>query len=151
MTLRGSRTGFTLIEVIIVLVILGLAAGLVMNRGPSRSRGLEATSAAADVARMLRAARGQAIASDHSVLVLVDLARHAIAVDGGPVRVVPANLGLSVVAVADETLGARLAGIRFQPDGSASGGRITLADGKRRIEVGVDWLTGRVTIGDVRS
>ena len=39
--------------------------------------------------------------------------------------------------------------IRFNPDGSSSGGRITLADGSRRVAVGVDWLTGRVTVADV--
>ena len=148
MTWRGSQRGFTLIEVIIVVVILGMVAGLVLSRGPARSRTLDARAAAADVARVLRGARGQAIGTNRSVLVLVDVARRAIAVDGGRIRAIPDNLAVTVTAVPQETRGRTLAGIRFQPDGSASGGRITLVDGKRRTVIGVDWLTGRVTVAD---
>ena len=36
--------------------------------------------------------------------------------------------------------------IRFYPDGSSTGGRVTLASGERKFLVDVDWLTGRVTI-----
>lgn len=145
---RSRQRGFTLIEVIIVVVILGLVAGLVMTRGPMRSHTLEARAAAADVARVLRGARGQAIGSNRSVLVLVDVARRAIAVDGGTIRPIPANLAVAVSAVPQETRGRLLAGIRFQPDGSASGGRIVLGDGMRRVQIAVDWLTGRVTVAD---
>ena len=45
-------------------------------------------------------------------------------------------------------LGDTLAAIRFAPDGSASGGRIRLAEGEHRILFGVDWLTGRVSVSD---
>lgn len=155
MTSRGSKPalsgpprGFTLIEVIIVLVILGLVAGLVLSRGPAHSRTLDSRAAAAEVARMLRGARGQAIGGNRSVLVVVDTARRAIAVDGGPIRTIPDNLAVAVVAVPQERRGRTLAGIRFQPDGSASGGKIVLGDGLRRIQIAVDWLTGRVTVGD---
>jgi general secretion pathway protein H len=37
-------------------------------------------------------------------------------------------------------------GIRFDPDGSSTGGRIELGEGPRKIEIGVDWLTGRVSV-----
>jgi general secretion pathway protein H len=144
----GGQRGFTLLEVIIVVVILGLVAGLVIARGPARSQTLDMRAAAADVARILRGARGQAIGTDRSVLVLVDVTRRAIAVDGGPIRTIPGNLAVAVQAVPQETRGKTLAGIRFQPDGSASGGRIVLSDGSRRTQIAVDWLTGRVTIGD---
>ncbi len=36
--------------------------------------------------------------------------------------------------------------IRFYPDGSSTGGRITVASGERKFLVDVDWLTGRVSI-----
>ncbi len=38
--------------------------------------------------------------------------------------------------------------IRFDPDGSSTGGRIDLVEGKRKLEIGVDWLTGRVRVID---
>jgi general secretion pathway protein H len=38
--------------------------------------------------------------------------------------------------------------IRFYPDGSSTGGRITVSSGERQYLVDVDWLTGRVAIND---
>ena len=64
-----------------------------------------------------------------------------------PLRTVPPAIGLAVTAAADETSGA-LAAIRFLPDGSSTGGTVTLASGSRRASVGVDWLTGRVAAAD---
>ena len=54
----NARNGFTLLEVLIVVVILGLALGIAVSRGPVRSVALEARAAAADMARTLRMARG---------------------------------------------------------------------------------------------
>ena len=38
--------------------------------------------------------------------------------------------------------------IRFFPDGSSNGGRVTVGVGERGFEIDVDWLTGHVTIKD---
>ncbi len=133
----------------IVLAILGLALGLILTHGPMRSRTLQTRSAAAQVARVLRGARGQAIASDRPVEVVFDLAAHGLRVNGGPLQKLPPQVALSVVASHGQTLGARLAGFRFEPDGSATGGRVELAEGDLRLQVGVEWLTGRVRVADV--
>jgi general secretion pathway protein H len=146
---RGER-GFTLLEVMIVLVILGLVLGLVIARGPMHSRTLDVRAAAAEVARMMRTARGQAIATDRPVEVVVDLRLHSLRLGAGPARPLPAGLGVRVIAKNEETLGTRLAGFRFEPDGSASGGQVELRDpGGLRMQIGVDWLTGRVSVVDV--
>ena len=38
--------------------------------------------------------------------------------------------------------------IRFFPDGSSTGGHISLIEGKTEYRVNVDWLTGRIAIED---
>jgi len=55
-----------------------------------------------------------------------------------------------LLTISGEALNGREGDIRFNPDGSSTGGRISLADGRRRIGVGVDWLTGRVSVADER-
>jgi general secretion pathway protein H len=40
----------------------------------------------------------------------------------------------------------KIAGIRFLPDGSSTGGRITVAVGEFEQLIDVDWVTGRVTV-----
>lgn len=149
---RGRRTaaGFTLIEVIVTLAILGLAMILVTGyRAPwSSTLGLKGTAAA--LASGLRLARSQAIATNREVTLDLDLKAHRWRVGRGELRPLPAKLKIKLLTVAGEQRGRGVGGIRFNPDGSSTGGRISLADGASQIAVGVDWLTGRVTVADVR-
>jgi general secretion pathway protein H len=146
---RGKEAGFTLLEMIIVLVILSLVVGIAVSRGPQRSHGLEVRGLIASVVEALRGARGRAIAGNRPVLIAVNGERRSIAVDGGPTIQVPPELELAAVAGPAGEPGKHLAGIRFAPDGSSTGGRIVFADGRRHTQIGIDWLTGRVSVADV--
>jgi general secretion pathway protein H len=146
---RGSG-GFTLLEMIIVLVVLALVAGIVVGRGPQRSRALDVRAAVADVVAALRGARGRAIAANRPVLVVVNGEQGSMSVDGLPAFRSPAGMALAAATGLGGVPGPRLTGIRFAPDGSSTGGRIVLADGARRVSVGVDWLTGRVSVTDAQ-
>ena len=141
--------GFTLLEMIIVLVILGLVVALAAARGPVRSHKLEVRGIVAAVSEALRGARGRAIAANRPMLVAVDGERGAIAVAGGPTIKVPAGLDLEAAVGAGGRPEKQLVGFRFAPDGSSTGARILFADGDRRIQISVDWLTGRVSTIDV--
>ena len=68
--------------------------------------------------------------------------------EGGPTIEVPAWLDLEAAVGAGGAPEKQLVGFRFAPDGSSTGARILLADGDRRIQIGVDWLTGRVSTAD---
>ena len=57
----------------------------------------------------------------------------------------PGGIGMAVTA--SEGLGTS---ILFLPDGSSSGGRVELAGEGQAALVGVDWLTGRVSVSDGR-
>jgi len=96
----------------------------------------------------LRLARSEAILSNRPVVLDLDLAGHRYRVGTGTPRFLPVGLSLELVTIAGEVLNAREGVIRFNPDGSSTGGRISLADGRRRVGVGVDWLTGRVSVAD---
>jgi general secretion pathway protein H len=144
----GARhpAGFTLLEMIIVVAVLGLALGLVVTRGPMRSRTLDLQATVNQVAQSLRIARSMAIASDSPVRFAVDIPAHSFRIENERPTVLPNTISISIVAESRETVGRRLAAIRFNGDGSATGGRIELADGQRAAQIGVDWLTGRVTV-----
>ena len=145
----AACAGFTLLEMIVVLVILGLVAAIAASRGPVRSHGLEVRGTVAAVSEALRGARGRAIAANRPVLVAVNGERGGIAVEGGPTIEVPAGLDLEAAAGVGGRLEKRLVGLRFAPDGSSTGARILFADGDRRAQIGVDWLTGRVSAANV--
>ncbi len=142
--------GFTLIEVVVVLAILGLALALVVGYKPPWSSGLGLRGTAAELASGLHLARSEAIASNRPVAFDLDVPGHIYRVGTGVERRLPANLSIELLTIVGESRGTRVGDIRFNPDGSSTGGRIALADGNRRMAVGVDWLTGRVSVADVR-
>jgi general secretion pathway protein H len=147
---RAAEAGFTLLEMIVVLAVLGLMAGLVVARGPSRSPALDLRAAASELAQALRGARARAIATDRLVMVRMDPRAHRFAVDDAPPRTLPAALALRLVpdpeGSPEEGAADRPGGIGFAPDGSSTGGRIDLAAGARHLVLTIDWLTGRVRI-----
>ena len=153
---RASRpdlercAGFTLIEVIVTLAILGLALVLVAGYKPPWSSGLGLKGTASELASGLRLARSEAIASNRPVAFDLDVTDHLYRVGAGATRRLPANLSIELLTIIGENRGARVGDIRFNPDGSSTGGRISLADGKQHVAVGVDWLTGRVSVADLR-
>ena len=143
---RFRQAGFTLLETLVVVTIMGLALGLVVTRGPMRSQALEMRAAVNDVVQGLRLARSKAIVTNSPARLTMDLTQSSFRIDNGASTALPHSLTVAMTAVSEETMGQRLAAIRFNGDGSASGGRIVLTDGPRRAQVGVDWMTGRISV-----
>jgi general secretion pathway protein H len=130
MSLRRDKAGFTLIEMIVVIVILALTVSLVLVRQPWHSAGLDTQVTLRALTSGLRLARSRAIAEDREVPVVTE--PRGFAVDGGPPWTLPSGQLLSSSRVI------------FTPDGGSSGTTILLAAGAQRIAVSVNWLTGRV-------
>ncbi|MGH7039640.1 MAG: GspH/FimT family pseudopilin [Stellaceae bacterium] len=142
--------GFTLIELIVVLAIIGLVLGLFAAYRPPWSAALSLKGTAAELAEALRLARAEAIGRDRPVEFALDLAQHRYRVGDAPARALPPHLAIRLLTITLERRGPEGGAIRFNPDGSSTGGRIALSSGARTIAVGVDWLTGRVTVAAMR-
>jgi general secretion pathway protein H len=143
-----AQRGFTMIEMIVVLAILGLVLAMVAARGPLGLHTLTTRAAANQLASGFRQARARAVTANRPVEVSIDLAGHSWRIGADRPTALPRDLDIAVVTVAGQSVGGTRAGIRFLPDGSSTGGRVELKDGPRRFRVGVDWLNGRVSVGD---
>ena len=142
----SRHRGFTLLELLLVLVIAAAAYALVARVGAGSS-GAELKSAARTVAAGLRETRATAIATQESAALTLDVDQRTLEVPaGGRARSLPARVNLKLYTARSEIVDARRGAIRFFPDGSSTGGRVTVGSGERAFLVDVDWLTGRVTI-----
>jgi general secretion pathway protein H len=140
--------GFTLLELLVVLVIASLAISLV---GPAFQRllpGLQLEAESRKLVAMLRHARSQAILSGAPVAVSQDA--------DGALRLsyrsqaynLPAHLSLALTAGPGHGEVADGPQILFYPRGDSSGGSLELKQEAGRSElISVDWLSGRVRRG----
>ena len=143
------RAGFTLLEVLIVLVIGAVAYVLVLSLPSRGASSADLKAAARTLAAGLRQAQTMAMSQRRDSALTVDVETREFTVSGDPtIRQLPKTLDLKLYTAQSEVTNERHGAIRFYPDGSSTGGRITVAAGERKYLVDVDWLTGRVSIGD---
>ena len=136
MTSRREQ-GFTLIELVVVLAIIGLSLAIAIPLLARQVSGSALNAASGEIRAALREARSTAIAEDRSVIFRGD--------PGGGFWLdrqhftLPLMNGTQPLRVAT-TGGAQ---ISFFPSGGSSGGRVMLTSGSAQRQIAVDTLTGR--------
>jgi general secretion pathway protein H len=144
-----GEAGFTLLEVILVLVIGAAIYAIVLGGPLGKANAADLRAAARTLASGLRQAQTTAMATRRDATLTVDVeAREFVTTNDPQVRKLPDGLDMKVFTAQSEVSSERRAAIRFYPDGSSTGGRISVASGERKYLVDVDWLTGRVSIGE---
>ncbi len=145
----ARERGFTLIEIVVVLAILGLMTALILPRMSGTQSRTDLRVAAREIAAGLRSTRNLAMMRGHSEAFLVDTTHGAFrAGSTATPRRVPGQVKLLLVTITQEQNDDAVGSIRFFADGSSSGGGVRLINGTNRDVVAVDWLTGRVVVGD---
>ncbi|MBV8536358.1 MAG: type II secretion system protein GspH, partial [Alphaproteobacteria bacterium] len=138
-------------ELLVVLAIMGLAAAFVVGRGTPGQGGVSARVGAGALAATLREGRARAIAQNRPIDVLIDVVHRRFGIAPVLDRALPASIGLTLITDRGDVLEQGVGRIAFHPDGSSTGGRIDVAAAARRISVGVDWLSGRVSVAERRT
>jgi general secretion pathway protein H len=143
------QQGFTLLEIIVVMVIAVLALALIVPNFGGVISSVQIKGAARDLASGLRYARGQALANKTETALTLDVEQRRYRIgDHKREYSLPSELDLTLFTARSELKGEGVGAITFFPDGTSTGGRITLVSGDRQYIVDVNWLTGRVDILD---
>jgi general secretion pathway protein H len=143
---RGTD-GFTLLELIVVMGMLAVALALVAPSLGSARLGVAARSAAYELAAHLRSVRAAARETNMERALTIDVDGRRYWAEGvvAP-RQLPQRIAMDLTVPASERIGSGMARVRFLPDGSASGARVVLDDGRTSMAIRVDWLTGDVRL-----
>jgi len=149
----ATEGGFTLLELVVVLVIAGLLFAL---GGPS-IRSLYDTMQYREAVRELVSAakngRRDAFAGGEPVDLLINTDNNRFALTANAAGLgedqfaeLPETLDISVVYAAEVSPKPGLAAIRFYPAGGSSGGEITVVrPNGAGVHLTIDWLLGDVT------
>ena len=142
--LRLTARGFTLIEVVVVMLVIGLATAVVV---PGVGRGVDAFRARAEVSgftAFLRYAREQAVTRRMAQEVRVDPEARIVVLTAGDAERPRASRRIAEGVRIDALPPSSLV-VKFLPEGRSSGAAFRIeGPGGRLFMVTVDPLTGRV-------
>ncbi len=143
--------GFTILELLVVLVIASLAIGVVGPRLMGVIPGTELKTSTQEVAALVRQARSEAIMHSRETWLAVvqdeESEEVRLRVAGWPQGYRwPASVALRLQEGESALWSTEVPRISFFPDGSSSGGSITLTGAAGRYQIQVDALTGRIWI-----
>ena len=144
MTGNASREGYTLVELLIVLAIMGFVGSVVVGTIAKQGRGSLRASASAIVSE-LRSARAQAQLDHKTLTVSVSKAGQLTITDGGNDRALDVQ-SMEVRLGGPMGTRAKTYALTFSPEGISNGGLLTVSDGEAEIRIAIARVTGNVSI-----
>ena len=144
---KAARAGgFTLVELMVVLVIIALVMGLVATSMSRSISGAESREAARKIIAALRYTRTQAILTKSEQRFSVNLEERSYTAPGRPQVKLPEGMEIQLTTARSEVMSDQVGSIRFFPDGGSTGGRIDLLVNEREYIINVAWLTGEASL-----
>jgi general secretion pathway protein H len=175
--ITGSR-GFTLLELIVVLVIISLMTALVTPRLVGSLTKMNLKTSAQKISSFLRYARSQAVSEQTVYHAVFDFEKNSIYIknekpqgdedtffkaeiesaetdnskskrSGTQSYILPEGVVIKKAIIANEEIDSGLFNIVFYPAGSSSGGIVVLMDEKeRRYQINIDFITGIISLSE---
>jgi len=145
---RQRAKGFTLIEIIAVIILLAIALTVVSISFSKSLQSARVRGASRDLVAALRYTRGQAIVKGKQQVLTLSLDDNTYTAPSKRAIKLPKDMNLTLTTAETEQTGANTGGIRFFPDGSSTGGHISVFQGQREWRVNVAWLTGDISLDE---
>lgn len=146
---RCDGHGFTLLELLVVMVIAGLMLALVPPLFSNTVSGTRLKSCARDLLTVMRETRSRAILYDAEQPLFIDIEGRRFL--GANSRAVSIPQGVTITVTPATSKGAPASErrvLRFFPDGGSSGETVTLSSGDYSYHLRLNWLTGQVSLAE---
>jgi general secretion pathway protein H len=142
--MRG-QSGYTLVEMLVVLVLLGMATAISLPYATSSGQAQKLDATASQLAALFRQAQTLAYVTNKDVKVSFERdSRKWLVNDGSPQLQLDQSLSITALTVEGQVSEKQIS-YRFFPVGGSSGGRVVLEANKNKVVVDLNWLTGAVT------
>ena len=145
------QAGFTLVEMVVVMMIIALIMGIVATSLSRSISGAESREAARNIVAALRYTRTRAILDKKETVFRVDTESRSYSAPGRPRVTLPEGVEVSLTTARSEMTTDTAGGIRFFPDGGSTGGHVDLFVNEREYRVDVAWLTGEARLAPMEK
>lgn len=146
MSRRQGEKGYSLAELLVVLAIVALIAGLSLPLIRPKPKAIELQTIAQKIASSMRTVRSEAISSNLDKFISIDLQSRQYWYREKQKQAIPSYISLSLLSAREETIQSNVGRIRFFADGGSSGGKLVLKYKNQSVTIAIDWLTGAVTL-----
>jgi general secretion pathway protein H len=137
-----ASAGFTVLELLATIAIIGLAIAIAMPYWPGRSSKLALQTTSRAMLAALRLTRASAIARGADLAVAIDTDRRTFESPVVPMQSIPSDISILLTVAEPERTGRGGGAFRFFPDGSSTGGSVLFRLESSEQTVCVNWLTG---------
>jgi general secretion pathway protein H len=144
---KGADDGFTLIEMVCVLAIIGILAAILLPRVPRETSRLRLEGFAVETASVLKADRTAAIRSRARIATTIEAQSRSVR-SGATGKILRVSDDVTFEALLPERCNERPAffTISFFANGMSCGGVVALTRFGLGYEVRVNWLTGAIEV-----
>lgn len=147
----GPARGFSLLELMAVLILIAIAVTIASVSFANSLSSARVQAVSRDLVAALRYTRGQAIVKGQQKTLDVDLEDMSYTAPGKSAVKFPDKVEIKLLTAQNELIHDRAGRIRFYPDGSSTGGHVSVIAGTREWRVNVGWLTGEVDLEELKQ
>jgi general secretion pathway protein H len=142
----GSRAGFTLLELILVMVIASLILGLGVMFFANTLPGARLSATARELSASIRQMKFLAQNRGEDLILTVDLDMKRYGIDGVRMKAIPPDVSIMAVdPVAGEVRNGKYL-ISFHSTGGVEGGMLVLSARKKAVYIEMDPVVGSVRV-----
>jgi general secretion pathway protein H len=150
-TRKRAAAGFSIIEMVVVVVLIAAVVAIGASAMSRQLPGQRLRESARELAAQLRFTRAQAIASGKSQLFTLDARTREWHAGDKRDGKLARDIEIVATGARNEAQREGVAAVRFFPEGAATGGRFLLSHGKAAWQVDVEWLTGEVRVSRAKA
>ena len=142
----GTQGGFTLLELVIVMLLAGLILGLATVQFATSLPSARLSATGRDISATIRQMRFLAQNREEDMILTLDLDARQYGMEGFRMKPIPVNIGIKVLDPAYGEVHNGKYPIYFHSTGGVEGGMVVLSYRKKAIYIEMDPVMGSVKI-----